>query len=165
MCGHIAGVLWDRAIPGCDVYMCTSHFIWDFGPWRSRSVATGREPFKGGVALKCSSQLGWMESRRNEVFMLCAAGNFLLISFRRPHDCFGRKGARLCRFKAGGVADGVSTSWCTIWFQCSKSPINSICLRSTSTHGCMAFRLKNLFAISQIASLASFHAKLQWGSF
>lgn len=39
--------------------------------------------------------------------------------------------------------------------RCSKSAIRSICLRSTSTHGCVAFWLKNLFAQSPIARLSS----------
>lgn len=151
MCGHIPGVLWDASIPGCDVYMCTSQFIWDFGPRGSQSVVTGRKPFKRGVTLKCSSQSGCTEGRRNEVFVLCAAGNFLSISFRRPHDCSGRKSTRLCWFKA---AVGFSTSWCASGLRCSKSPISPICLRSTSTHGRVAFWLKNLFAQSQIARLS-----------
>lgn len=91
------------------------------------------EPLKWGLRALCSRQFS---------FDIVPSATRLFRS---------QKYERLCWFKARDVASGVSTSWCAIWLRCSKSPINSICLRSTLTHGCMAFWLKNLFVQSQIA--------------
>lgn len=89
--------------------------------------------------------------------------NFLSISFRRPCDIVS--GA-----KVRGYAD-LRPEMSRRRFlrqnaQSDSGGVNSICLRSTSSHGCVAFRLKNpVCTKSNSSALTGLQAKLHSRSF